>query len=142
MSEISTGHHTTKAYVGGHMQRRTAYKGSSAARRRERRAHLQPIDVNDFGTTLTISRPTPSKVELASKRKVSRINKAVSPITLTNLFQYQEQITLSAHKHMKARYPHRGTVVEFEEGSCCLENVDLFQAGYRNNRRNAEHIFK
>ncbi|WP_406706339.1 antitermination protein [Sodalis sp.] len=114
------------------MQRRTAYKGSSAARRRERRAHLQPIAVNDFGTALTINRPTPSKVELASKKKVSRINKAVSPITLTDLFKYQEQITLSAQKHMKARYPHRGTFVEFEEGSCCLENVALFQAGYRN----------
>ncbi|CAJ0996449.1 hypothetical protein SODG_007507 [Sodalis praecaptivus] len=63
-------------------------------------------------------------------------------MNLTDLFQYQEQITLSAHKHMKARYPHRGAVVEFEEGSCCLENVALFQAGYRNNRRNAEHIFK
>ncbi|MEN3260297.1 hypothetical protein AAH678_16345 [Sodalis endosymbiont of Spalangia cameroni] len=113
------------------MQRRTAYEGSSAARRRERRAHLQPRAVNDFGTTLTINRPTPSKVELASKRKFSRINKAISPMNLTDLFQYQEQITLSAQKHMKARYPHRGAFVEFEEGSCCLENVALFQAGFR-----------
>ncbi|CAJ0997367.1 hypothetical protein SODG_004722 [Sodalis praecaptivus] len=113
------------------MQRRTAYKGSSAARRRERRAHLQPRAVNDFGTILTINRPTPSKVELASKKKVSRINKAVSPITLTDLFQYQEQITLSAQKHMKARYPHRGAVVEFEEGSCCLPQVALYAAGYQ-----------
>ncbi|CAK8739306.1 hypothetical protein SODG_002912 [Sodalis praecaptivus] len=124
------------------MQRRTAYKGSSAARRRERRAHLQPIAVNDFGTTLTINRPTPSKVELASKRKVSRINKAISPITLTDLFQYQKKITLSAQKHMKARYPHRGTVVEFEEGSCCLENVALFQAGYRGKAHYPFHIIK
>lgn len=124
------------------MQRRTAYKGSSAARRRERRAHLQLIAVNDFGTTLTINRPTPSKVELASKRKVSRISKAVSPINLADLFQYQEQITLFAHKHMKARYPHRGAVVEFEEGSCCLENVALFQAGYRGKSNYPFHVIK
>lgn len=113
------------------MQRKTAYKGSSAARRRERRAHLQPRAVNDFGTTLTINRPTASKIELASKRKVSRINKAVCPITLTDLFQYQERIIHSAQKHMKARYPHRGAFVEFEEGSFCLKNVALFQAGFR-----------
>ncbi|WP_406706612.1 antitermination protein [Sodalis sp.] len=68
----------------------------------------------------------PSRWEKLSKRKPA------PPLDLSPLTQYQEQITLSAQKHMKARYPHRGAFVEFEEGSCCLENVALFQAGYRN----------
>ncbi|CAK8740741.1 hypothetical protein SODG_004218 [Sodalis praecaptivus] len=67
----------------------------------------------------------PSRWEKLSKRKPA------PQLDLSTLTQYQEQITLSAQKHMKARYPHRGAVVEFEEGSCCLENVALFQAGYR-----------
>ncbi|BAE74501.1 hypothetical protein SGGMMB4_02773 [Sodalis glossinidius str. 'morsitans'] len=67
----------------------------------------------------------PSRWEKLSKRKPA------PPLDLSTLTQYQEQITLSAQKHMKARYPHRGAVVEFEEGSCCLENVALFQAGFR-----------
>lgn len=67
----------------------------------------------------------PSRWEKLSKRKPA------PPLDLSTLTQYQEQITLSAQKHMKARYPRRGAVVEFEEGSCCLENVALFQAGYR-----------
>ncbi|MGL9724514.1 antitermination protein [Sodalis sp. (in: enterobacteria)] len=67
-----------------------------------------------------------TRIELACKRKPA------PPVDLSTLTQYQEQITLSAQKHMKARYPHRGAFVEFEEGSCCLENVALFQAGYRN----------
>ncbi|CAK8743271.1 hypothetical protein SODG_006407 [Sodalis praecaptivus] len=70
-------------------------------------------------------RKTLTRIELACKRKPA------PPLDLSPLTQYQEQITHSAQKHMKARYPHRGAVVEFEEGSCCLENVALFQAGYR-----------
>ncbi|CAK8736836.1 hypothetical protein SODG_000549 [Sodalis praecaptivus] len=70
-------------------------------------------------------RKTLTRIELACKRKPA------PPLDLSPLTQYQEQITLSAEKHMKARYPHRGAVVEFEEGSCCLENVALFQAGFR-----------
>ncbi|OIV46753.1 hypothetical protein BK025_09170 [Sodalis sp. TME1] len=70
-------------------------------------------------------RKTLTRIELASKRKPA------PPLDLSTLTKYQEQITLSAQKHIKARYPHRGAFVEFEEGSCCLENVALFQAGYR-----------
>ncbi|WP_406705908.1 antitermination protein N [Sodalis sp.] len=103
----------------------------SQSRRRERRVAKQaewkaanPLRVGIRAKPL--ERPV-----LHLKRKVSRINKAVSPITLTDLFKYQEQITLSAQKHMKARYPHRGRVVEFEEGSCCLPQVALYAAGYQ-----------
>ncbi|AHF73877.1 putative phage anti-termination protein [Candidatus Sodalis pierantonius str. SOPE] len=70
-------------------------------------------------------RKTLTRIELACKRKPA------PPLDLSMLTKYQKQITLSAVKHIKARYPHRGAVVEFEEGSCCLENVALFQAGFR-----------
>ncbi|WP_406706825.1 antitermination protein N [Sodalis sp.] len=103
----------------------------SQSRRRERRVAKQaewkaanPLRVGIRAKPL--ERPV-----LHLKRKVSRINKAVSPITLTDLFKYQEQITLSAQKHMKARYPHRGAFVEFEEGSYCLPQVALYAAGYQ-----------
>ncbi|MGL9774985.1 MAG: antitermination protein [Sodalis sp. (in: enterobacteria)] len=70
-------------------------------------------------------RKTLTRIELACKRKP-----ALS-LDLSTPSQYQEQIALSAQKHMKARYPHCGSFVAFKEGSCCLENVALFQAGYR-----------
>ncbi|EOG8694077.1 antitermination protein N, partial [Cronobacter sakazakii] len=50
------------------MSRRTEFKGSSAARRRERRAHMQSADSI---SSEVMHRPTPSKVELQCKRKVS-----------------------------------------------------------------------
>ncbi|MEN3259974.1 antitermination protein [Sodalis endosymbiont of Spalangia cameroni] len=81
-------------------------------------------------------RKTLTRIELACKRKPA------PPLDLSPLTQYQEQITLSAQKHMKARYPHRGAFVEFEEGSCCLENVALFQAGYRGKSNYPFHVIK
>ncbi|OIV46861.1 hypothetical protein BK025_08470 [Sodalis sp. TME1] len=74
----------------------------------------------------------PEKRQYLSKWEKLSKRKPAPPLDLSTLTKYQEQITLSAQKHIKARYPHRGAFVEFEEGSCCLENVALFQAGYRN----------
>lgn len=87
------------------MQRRTAYTGSSASRRRERRAHLQPMATNDFNTTLTINRPTPSKVELASKRKAAL---RADTVTLTHIPKPQASIS-----------------------NCCLPQVAMYRARYR-----------
>lgn len=66
-----------------------------------------------------------TRIELACKRKPA------PPLDLSPLTQYQEQITLSAQKHMQARYPHRGAFVEFDEGSYCLPQVALYAAGYQ-----------
>ncbi len=63
------------------MSRKTVFTGSAAARRRERRRHLQPVAVDDFSTTLAMTdRSTPSKVERAARRRIDRIKKAIAPI--------------------------------------------------------------
>lgn len=61
------------------MSRRTEFKGSSAARRRERRAHLQS---SESVSSEVMHRPTPSKVELHCKRKPS-LRAEVVTITTT-----------------------------------------------------------
>ncbi len=85
------------------MSRRTEFKGSSAARRRERRAHMQSADSI---SSEVMHRPTPGKVELQCKRKVSMRAEVVAITTITR--QYQ--------------------------GSVCLPNVALYSAGYRNSK--------
>ncbi|MCZ4057825.1 hypothetical protein O3W44_00200 [Pantoea sp. LMR881] len=75
------------------MTRRTAFAGSSAGRRRERRAHLQS-DVSNSSEAL--HRPTPSRVVLQCKRKpVDVVSKAVDTDT-----EYHKQILAGAEKYV------------------------------------------
>lgn len=87
------------------MTRRTAFTGSSSARRREARKHLQAVPVNDFSTEMKLERPTPSKVELTCKRKPAP-RAVVATITTST-------------KH----YPSADNI--------CLADVAIFNAGYR-----------
>lgn len=68
------------------MTRRTAFTGSSSARRREARKHLQPVAVNEFSTELKIYRPTPSKVELTCKRKPADRNELATLVHTTKVY--------------------------------------------------------
>ncbi|HDL6742423.1 TPA: hypothetical protein ACSRD7_004245 [Yersinia enterocolitica] len=87
------------------MTRRTAFTGSSSARRREARKHLQPVAVNEFSTELKIDRPTPSKVELTCKRKPAM---RAEVMTITRRVQYAPSAD-----------------------NICLPEVAAFAAGYR-----------
>ncbi|WP_312953903.1 transcriptional antitermination N peptide [Atlantibacter hermannii] len=85
------------------MSRRTAFNGSSAARRRERRAHLQSEAAI---SSEVMHRPTPARVELQCKRKPT----------------------------MRAEVVTITTQVQRYEGSCCLPEVAMYSAGYRNTK--------
>ncbi|WP_423190828.1 antitermination protein N [Atlantibacter hermannii] len=87
------------------MSRRTTFNGSSAARRRERRAHLQSEAAI---SSEVMHRPTPARVELQCKRKPAM---RAEVVTITSQVQHYE-------------------------GSCCLPQVALFNAGHRKSERN------
>ena len=97
------------------MSRRTAFNGSAAGRRRERRASLQSeASLNSD----VMHRPTESRVVLSCKRQaMSRTDKAVETET-----EYRKQILAGASKY---------TGPEIESGSVCLPQVAAFNAGHR-----------
>jgi len=66
------------------MSRRTAFNGSSAARRRERRAHLQSEAAI---SSEVMHRPTPARVELQCKRKPTM---RAEVVTITSQVQRYE----------------------------------------------------
>jgi len=66
------------------MSRRTAFNGSSAARRRERRAHLQSEAAI---SSEVMHRPTPARVELQCKRKPTM---RAEVVTITSQVQHYE----------------------------------------------------
>ncbi|MCW6607263.1 hypothetical protein [Yersinia ruckeri] len=98
------------------MTRRTAFTGSSSARRREARKHLQLAAVNEFSTELKVERPTPSKVELTCKRKPAM---RAEVMTITRRVQYAPSAD-----------------------NICLPEVAKFAAGFRNVREDCYHVIK
>lgn len=66
------------------MSRRTAFNGSSAARRRERRAHLQSEAAI---SSEVMHRPTPARVELQCKRKPTM---RAEVVTITSQVKHYE----------------------------------------------------
>lgn len=77
------------------MSRRTAFTGTAAGRRRERRANLQ---TSAASSAEVMHKPTPSRAVLTLKRSSNRVEKAVTPLDLTALLAYQEQIDNAAEK--------------------------------------------
>lgn len=78
------------------MTRRTAFTGSAAGRRRERRAHLQS---EASVSAEVLHRPTPSRVVLQCKRPATdRVVKAVDTET-----EYHKQILAGAAAYAEQR---------------------------------------
>ena len=84
------------------MSRRTAFNGSSAARRRERRAHLQSEAAI---SSEVMHRPTPARVELQCKRKPKM---RAEVVTITSQVQHYEgscclpEVAIFAAGHRKS----------------------------------------
>lgn len=107
------------------MTRRTAFAGSAAGRRRERRAHLQSEVSN---SSEVLHRPTPSRVTLSLKRAdytPSSLN-VVAAKAATQVKEYRNQIIRATYlfNHEFKRKP-------VLEGAMCLPEVAIFAAGYR-----------
>ncbi|QPS90200.1 transcriptional antitermination N peptide [Atlantibacter hermannii] len=85
------------------MSRRTAFNGSSAARRRERRAHLQSEAAI---SSEVMHRPTPARVELQCKRKPTM---RAEVVTITTQVQRYEgscclpEVAIFAAGHRKSK---------------------------------------
>jgi len=84
------------------MSRRTAFNGSSATRRRERRAHLQSEAAI---SSEVMHRPTPARVELQCKRKPTM---RAEVVTITTQVQHYEgscclpEVAIFAAGHRKS----------------------------------------
>ncbi|NHV08286.1 antitermination protein N [Cronobacter turicensis] len=87
------------------MSRRTEFKGSSASRRRERRAHMQSADSI---SSEVMHRPTASKVELQCKRKVSMRAEVVTITTISR--QYEGSVCLPNVALYAAGYRKQKTI--------------------------------
>ncbi|MDA3131720.1 antitermination protein N [Atlantibacter subterraneus] len=85
------------------MSRRTAFNGSSAARRRERRAHLQSEAAI---SSEVMHRPTPARVELQCKRKPTM---RAEVVTITSQVEHYEgscclpEVAMYAAGHRKSK---------------------------------------
>jgi len=85
------------------MSRRTAFNGSSAARRRERRAHLQSEAAI---SSEVMHRPTPARVELQCKRKPTMRAEVVTISTQVQRYEGScclPEVAIFAAGHRKSK---------------------------------------
>lgn len=122
-----------------------AHQGYDNARQRrdDKRKALTAAYNAAHGITGDEPKPCKPVLSLKAKKPVGRVNKAINPIDLSELVERRAKVETIAQQLMKLKYPKRGTVVEFEEGSACIPDVATYAAGHRSDKyEHPYHVIK
>lgn len=133
MPEISTGHPIAKVHQEVTMTRRTAFNGSAAGRRRERRAAVQ----SEVAVSAeTMHRPTLSRAQVQAKGQ----HHTPASIEDATPIKFVAQDAVWQRQEYKRQLERAAIVYSNEfgnkplESGMCLPDVAIYAAGHRKSK--------